>query len=155
MTRVQNSATVVVRGEGSEAAAMNPGQVRQALALAQAQLADLESSGRGQRFGSGPGVSALEVQQLKDNIRKHKEAELAAVRAKEMLVEAKASRVSGPQLEALQGQVKDKQFQVTNFRDIIMRQKSIHGLWIPASGAYKAKLAEIRDLEVALQMAGA
>jgi hypothetical protein len=136
---------------------MNPGQVRQALALAQAQLADLESSGRGQRFGSGPGVSALEVQQLMDNMRKHKEAELAAVRAKEMLVEAKASRVSGPQLEALQGQVKDKQFQVslTNFRDIIMRQQSIHGLWIPASGAYKAKLAEIRDLKVALQMAGA
>jgi hypothetical protein len=40
----------------------------------------------------------------------------------------------------------------TNHGDVVLRQKTIEGLWAEPSAAYKARMADVRELEAKLRM---
>jgi hypothetical protein len=55
-------------------------------------------------------------------------------------------------IERLQAKVTSLTTAKNNHGDVVLRQKTIKGLWAEPSVAYKARMAEMRELEAKLRM---
>eukprot|EP00994_Dinema_validum_P009355 NODE_919_length_1235_cov_72.346543_g687_i0.p1 GENE.NODE_919_length_1235_cov_72.346543_g687_i0~~NODE_919_length_1235_cov_72.346543_g687_i0.p1 ORF type:complete len:255 (-),score=40.90 NODE_919_length_1235_cov_72.346543_g687_i0:271-1035(-) len=147
MSVVRTTATAVVGQEVGGELAM----AQQALETTRRALAQMETAGMGERFASDAVPS--EIRQFQDNTKRLAAEEAKARAAREALAEAKAKDEGGStDIERLQQQAAVAEKEAHNLRDILLRQKSIKGFWIPPKPGYLAKLAEFKHLEGQLQM---
>mmetsp|Transcript_66735 Transcript_66735/g.158293 ORF Transcript_66735/g.158293 Transcript_66735/m.158293 type:complete len:578 (+) Transcript_66735:86-1819(+) len=138
LATVHNAPTVVALKDAAQEAAKNA----HAFAAVRAELADMEQRGFAGHFAAG-GVPS-ERKSLLDNFAKLEAAQREVQRLKCRLLETKGRKEDSSHLqEALAA----KTFEMHNFEGIVMRQKSIRGLWIEEKPSFAAKKAELRELE--------
>ena len=145
MQVVRNNTAVVV---GQDAAA-EARSVQMLLFEARAELARLEADGHGERFGESADKPA--VAQFKENVRRKAGYDAEAVEARSMLAEAKAGGGGGERAAAWRARAERAEAESDNLRDIVLRQKSIKGLWTAPKASYLKKAAEVRELEARLR----
>mmetsp|Transcript_31132 Transcript_31132/g.79931 ORF Transcript_31132/g.79931 Transcript_31132/m.79931 type:complete len:332 (+) Transcript_31132:74-1069(+) len=144
---VRNTATVVT----GMSAAQEGGEIEAELRMLRTKMAELEAAGHA--GGIGPDVVPSHAKSLLDNMKRHQEYEMEALAARAQLAEA-AGRGDGPGSaahSAILRRTEAARAQADNLRDIILRQKSIKGLWVEPSAAYKQTAAQVRHLEGLLQ----
>mmetsp|Transcript_117969 Transcript_117969/g.328732 ORF Transcript_117969/g.328732 Transcript_117969/m.328732 type:complete len:167 (-) Transcript_117969:30-530(-) len=141
MAKVRNTAAVVVGQDAGEELA----QLRAQLVAARAGLTKLELDGMGERFD--PSAAPNEVRSFKENMQRVAAEEARVREAKAELAELRASQAGADDVAAAANRAEAAALELQNYRDIILRQKSIKGFYIPAKPGYLAKLAEVRELE--------
>ena len=122
------------------------------LAAARAALRQLEVDGMGERFG--PAATDSAVRSFHENCARVDDEEASCRRAKAALAEAKAAGAPTEALRALEARVHAAAAEAANYRDIVMRQKTIKGFFIAPKATYVAKEAEVRALEAQLAQLG-
>ena len=122
------------------------------LAAARAALRQLEVDGMGERFG--PAATDSAVRSFHENCARVDDEEASCRRAKAALAEAKAADAPAEALRALEARVHAAAAEAANYRDIVMRQKTIKGFFIAPKATYVAKEAEVRALEAQLAQLG-
>jgi hypothetical protein len=150
MTKISNKATLVVgeNARDAEAGAL------EALRAARHELAGMDAAGLGPRFDEG--ACASEVRSYLSNVEQLERMKAGCLRAREQLVEAKAQAggVGGRSVARLGAQVEKLDFQASNMRDIVLRQKSIKGFVRDAGRGYQNLRGEIRRLEAQVTLLG-
>ncbi len=145
MAVVRNRLTAVVGTDAAAEAALVAGQ----LAAARSELARLEAEGHGARFGDD--ADAPSIAQFKENVRRKAAYDDEALEVRARLAEAQAS---GGEVAGLSTRAERAEAESANLRDILLRQKSIKGFFIPPKASYAKMQAEIRELEARLGMVG-
>ena len=150
MTKISNKATLVVgeNARDAEAGAL------EALRAARHELAGMDAAGLGPRFDEG--ACASEVRSYLSNVEQLERMKAGCLRAREQLVEAKAQAEGGGgrSVARLGAQVEKLDFQASNMRDIVLRQKSIKGFVRDAGRGYQNLQGEIRRLEAQVTLLG-
>lgn len=152
MTRVTNKAIVVVGDEAQQSLE----QAQRQLDQARSQLQEMKEAGAGERFGAS--APASEVRTFQETITKLRGAQGQLLRAKQQLTEANAANAASGSAHgssgagSLQQQVQKLQAHVDNLRMILLRQKSIKGLWFNSTRGFKQKQAEVKDLETQVRV---
>jgi len=148
MTSVKNKTSVVVgRDSAREMEAIGA-----QLAAVREEIEDMERAGlSGGRFG--PNTIPSEQRQFEDNVRRLAIEERKVHRGKHELTELRARSDPDTKIEAaLTNQVRQAELERGNLKDIILRQKSISGFWIPPTPGFVKKSAEASALEAKLML---
>ena len=126
--------------------------MRAQVAAARAALAALEAAGHGERFGANAAPS--EVRAFRENTHRFEAEEAAARVARSRLAELKAVGASAAEIAAVRSRAEAHALEAANYRDILLRQKSIKDFYYPPKAGYTAKAAAIRELEAELMLLG-
>jgi hypothetical protein len=160
---VSRAVRVVGSDAGGEAAALAA-----ELRAARQALAALAEAGHGERFSAA--AAAHEVRSFQENQRRAEDEEAAARRARVRLAElrAKAGSMGGgggggggsgggggggggdTEIAAVAASAEAHAAEAANYRDIVLRQKSIKGFYVAPKAGYLAKAAAIRHIEAQL-----
>ena len=143
---VRNTATRVVGQDVLREAC----GARERLRGARAALTRLEAEGHGGRFGG----QAHEVAMFKENIERFVREDRAARQANSSVTELKAAAVDAGRIAEAEARARAHAAEAANYRDIVLRQNSIAGLYTPPKPAYLAKAAMVRVLEADLEQLG-
>ena len=147
MASVRNHSTVV-RGHDARAEAA---ALRSRLGAARADLARLEAEGHGEHFGDG--AEKTEVAGFKENARRKAAYDAEALVFRSRLTEVKGGGGgTAADAAALRARAERAEAESANLRDILMRQRTIKGFYIPPKPGYEKRLAEVRELEARLGM---
>ena len=144
MAVVKDTATVVVGvDEGAERS-----QLEALLACSRSQLRAMEEKGQGGRFGA----TAMECEKhaYNDNRRRMAAYEVESRELRAEILEITASGEKPP--SALVTKAKNADLEASNLRDILVRQNSIKGFWIPPTSGYTARQQAVKQLEARLQI---
>lgn len=129
------------------AAAAQVGELRREVAAGEARLRQLAAEGQAAHISDeATGTERLTLQTNLDRLDGLR-AEL--VGARDALTEA---RGAGGATAALEARFAWLQSQWANMRDIVLRQKTIRGLWIPATPVFEQAAAQVRDLRNKLRL---
>ena len=118
-----------------------------------AELRKLAERGHGGRFGGGGAPS--EQKSFETNVTRLGKAEAKVARLKQNLLEANARGAGCGDPDKVGRMLKEAQFELSNIRDIVLRQKSIKNFWIEPTPGFVKKEAEIREIEAKLLLLGA
>ncbi|CAE8582285.1 unnamed protein product, partial [Polarella glacialis] len=91
------------------------------------------------------------VKSLQDNLRRFQEFKLELVELKMALREVQAKRGA---IEAVETKIRYAKSQMDNLHDIVLRQKSIAGLWKPPTSSFERKRGEVNEFEARLALLG-
>ncbi|CAE8612175.1 unnamed protein product, partial [Polarella glacialis] len=147
--RVAQVRDVAVREDRVVDLAVEKRSICIALEAARAELSHMESAGLGGSFAEGANPS--EVKSLQDNLRRFQEFKLELVELKMALREVQAKRGA---IEAVETKMRYAKSQMDNLHDIVLRQKSIAGLWKPPTSSFERKRGEVNELEARLALLG-
>ena len=151
LARVKSSPVAAVESNTEEEEAF----MKESLLVAQAELLDLKARGLGGRFGAG--AVSSERKAFENNVERLGKAEAKVARVKEDLLEVNARNggSSSSARDTRSRALKEAQFEASNLRDIVLRQKSIKNFWIEPTPGYVKKAAEAREIEAKLSLLGA
>ena len=124
--------------------------LRDALDTLMADLEGLESKGQGGRFGD-VGVPS-ERRAFESNRARYRKEQAAVARLKQELLEARAGGVGADRAATIMQCLQSAEAEARNYRDILLRQESIRGFWVPPSPAYLKKDSERLALEAKLKL---
>ena len=113
------------------------------LIAARARLQGLERAGQGDRVSADAPPS--EQASLRNNIANLRKRTTEVRRCKNALVEAKTANPGAS--AALVAKLEEAVFSHDNLRDIVLRQKTIPGLWVAATPAFARLQAQVAALE--------
>ena len=149
MARVESAPVAALeRDSGEERASLE-----QSLDGVQAELRILAERGHGGRFGGGGAPS--ERKSFETNVARLGKAEAKVARLKQNLLEANARGAGCGDPDKVGRALKEAQFEASNMRDIVLRQKSIKNFWIEPTPGFVKKEAELREIEAKLLLLGA
>jgi hypothetical protein len=120
------------------------------LSKARPALAEMEANGYAEKFGKAAEPTAIKT--FNENTR-HLLALEAAIREEKAAMAELAARGEGRSAQAAETalSLREASAEWADLSELIGRQKSIPGFYIPARAVYTIKLAEIRALEGRLQ----
>ena len=115
------------------------------------ELRDLDARGQGSTTGKSSNIAANKL--ILENMAKLEKMESKLQAMQNGLVEA---RYKGDtyQVNKLECMIETFSARTLNHKDVVLRQKTIKGLHVESSKAYKQKQAEISELEGKLKMFG-
>ena len=150
MVRVKNRATIVSGVSMSAETDMLVQKLKKAHADLQ-QMKDKKMCGH---FGANS--TQTEINSITENIRRlqlyEKQAWILQIQKTEL--EGMGNCQNDQVLKDIVDKMHASRLEASNLRDIIARQKTIKGLWIEATPAYKKKEAEVLALETKLRQLG-
>lgn len=142
---VRTTATVVVQ-DAHEVAE----DVRTRLRDARAALVRLEATGHGGHFGG----QAHEVRLFKENIARFRWEERLSRQMSGQTAELTSAGTDPEKVAEAGMRARAHAAEAANYRDIVLRQNSIAGLFTPPKPAYLAKAALVKQLEAKLTQLG-
>jgi len=129
------------------------------LQAARAWLDELTCAGKGDRIGTAADCIGLprpptssEQETLRKNIATLAEREAEVRRLKVQVIEAKASQSDA--LHELEAELKGMMLSHSELEVIVEAQKTIKGLWVPGTHAFKRAEAQVAELTAEMQMLG-
>ncbi len=149
MARVKSAPVAAVESNTEEEEAF----MKESLLVVQAELLDLKARGHGGRFGAG--AVSSERKAFENNVERLGKAEVKVARLKEDLLEVNAKNGGSSSTRNTTRALSEAQFEASNLRDIVLRQKSIKNFWIEPTPGYVKKTAEAREIEAKLSLLGA
>ena len=142
MARVKSTPVAAVESNTEEEEAF----MKESLLVVQAELLDLKARGLGGRFGAGAVLS--ERKAFNSNVERLGKAEAKVAQYREDLLEVNArTSSSSSKRDATSRALREAQFEASNLRDIVLRQKSVKNFWIEPTPGYVKKAAEAREIE--------
>jgi len=109
---------------------------------------------RGEKGSTGKSSNIAANKLILQNEAKLKNMESKLQRLTNTLTEAKYSGSSDGEIRKLQSMIETLSMRTSNHKDVVLRQRSIKGLHVESSIAYKKKEDEINELEGKLRMIG-
>jgi hypothetical protein len=131
-------------------AASEAERVRAALREARSELVRLHSAGYGGKYGGQPS----EVSSFKENVARYAREDRAAQQMRTVVSELRTAAADAAQTAAAEARAQAHAAEASNYRDIVLRQQSIAGLFTPPKPAYMAKVALVKQLEAQLAQLG-
>lgn len=144
--------TSAVASQATDVAARRA-QVSAELEAERVKLAELVRAGQGDHIN--PAAPPSEQASLRNNIATMTKREVEVRALKARLVEAKAAHgADSAAVAAVSSRLEEAMLSHSNIRDIVLRQKTIPGLWVGATAVYSRTEAQVASLCAQMDVLG-